>query len=137
MTTFFSHSQLFVFKALTDRILELKTVLKNTKMIKIKNDSTTIQLKNTTIIAPKSDIIVENVNFILQPGEKVLIIGANGIGKTSIFRVLKGLWNVKEGEVYSPEGAYFLYVFLMTEKYYISELSFFKATKFLFMSKFK
>ncbi|MDX3909241.1 MAG: type I secretion system permease/ATPase [Sphingobium sp.] len=43
--------------------------------------------------------ILRGVSFALRPGEMMGIIGASGSGKSSLARVLLGLWPVRHGEV--------------------------------------
>lgn len=43
--------------------------------------------------------ILENINFELEPGEKLLISGGNGSGKTTLLKILLGLNNDFDGTV--------------------------------------
>ena len=44
------------------------------------------------------------VSFTAQPGEAVIVTGPNGIGKSSLLRVLAGLGRVDEGRITRPAG---------------------------------
>lgn len=48
-------------------------------------------------IAPKIEF--RNVSFIVYPGEKVSLVGINGVGKTTIIKLLARFYDVTEGEV--------------------------------------
>lgn len=48
--------------------------------------------------------VLSGIEFTLEPGELVCLIGANGAGKSSLIRCLDGLWRPGEGEV-SIDGA--------------------------------
>ena len=37
-----------------------------------------------------TDVILKNISFALNDGDKLGIIGVNGAGKTSLFRILTG-----------------------------------------------
>lgn len=36
--------------------------------------------------------IVRNLSFLLREGERLLLVGASGVGKSSLLRALRGLW---------------------------------------------
>ena len=43
--------------------------------------------------------ILANVSFIIEEKEKVALVGINGAGKTSVFRLLTGEWTADEGVI--------------------------------------
>jgi ATPase subunit of ABC transporter with duplicated ATPase domains len=48
---------------------------------------------------PGGDLLFSNVSFRVSPGEHVGLVGANGVGKTTLLRVLTGELAADEGEV--------------------------------------
>jgi ATP-binding cassette subfamily B protein len=49
---------------------------------------------------PKSDInVLENVSFTVQPGQMIALVGRSGSGKTTIAKLLLGLYQVTEGQI--------------------------------------
>lgn len=44
-------------------------------------------------------IVLENVNFSLEKGELVGLIGRNGSGKTTLFRTIAGHYLLDDGEI--------------------------------------
>ena len=48
-----------------------------------------LEFQNVSLSLQKKEVL-KNVNFIINPGEIVAILGASGTGKTSIFRLLLG-----------------------------------------------
>jgi len=61
-----------------------------------------IALENVTVVTPKRDqTLARNLSFELLSGG-LLIVGGSGYGKTSILRVLGGLWDSGEGKVIRP-----------------------------------
>ncbi len=51
-----------------------------------------------------TDIILKDVSFSVNDGDKVGIIGVNGAGKTSLFRVISGEYSPDSGAVYVQKG---------------------------------
>ncbi|MEL6439947.1 MAG: ATP-binding cassette domain-containing protein [Cyanobacteria bacterium J06621_8] len=47
-----------------------------------------------------SDLLLQNISFKIQPGEKIGIIGASGAGKTSLLRLLNNLVSPSAGTIY-------------------------------------
>src|SRR5471032_1903298 len=45
------------------------------------------------------DLLFSDVSFRVSPGEHVGVVGANGVGKSTLFRVLTGALPADEGEV--------------------------------------
>lgn len=43
--------------------------------------------------------IVRNLNFEIKPGEKVALAGSDGCGKTTIIKLLCGLYQIRKGEI--------------------------------------
>lgn len=59
-----------------------------------------IEFKNVSFSYPGTDKkILDNINFTINPGESVGIIGSNGSGKTSIEKLILGLYDPDEGSI--------------------------------------
>lgn len=50
-----------------------------------------IEFKNVSFSYNGTNMVVENLNFTIRPGEAVGLIGANGTGKSTIMKLLLGL----------------------------------------------
>ena len=48
--------------------------------------------------------LLESANLTVQPGDRVAIVGANGAGKSSLFKLLLGQLSQEQGEVSLPGG---------------------------------
>jgi ATP-binding cassette subfamily D (ALD) long-chain fatty acid import protein len=79
-----------------------------------------ISFHNIPLKTPNDNLLVKDLSFHIKQGDNLLIIGPNGCGKSSLFRILGGLWDVEDpGKIivpydkrdlfYLPQRSYFTY----------------------------
>ncbi|KAF4441800.1 ATP-binding cassette subfamily D (ALD) member 2 [Fusarium acutatum] len=91
-----------------------EAVLKGRGTVHESNDITFI---NVPIISPNGDVLIKALSFTLKHGDHLLVVGPNGCGKSSLFRILGGLWPVYGGTVYKPP---FHAIFYIPQRPYLS-----------------
>jgi ATP-binding cassette, subfamily B, bacterial len=58
------------------------------------------EFRNVSFAYPRrSKAVLENVNFRLEPGERMALVGANGHGKTTIVKLLTRMYDPTSGQV--------------------------------------
>lgn len=67
--------------------------------------SGTLHVDQLAVGLPNGQEIVHLTDFVIAPGERVLVTGPSGSGKTSLFRALGGVWPFGTGTVRVPAGA--------------------------------
>lgn len=71
--------------------------------IERREEGRSIEISSLRVMTPYIDVSLDADPLILAPGERVLLRGASGSGKTILFRALAGLWNMGEGRMLMPD----------------------------------
>jgi ABC-type multidrug transport system fused ATPase/permease subunit len=86
-----------------ERVLEITDAprnvedLPNAKDIKIEKGK--LELENVTFGYVKDRPVLNNVTFMVQPGEKIAILGATGSGKSSLIYLIPRFYDIQTGSI--------------------------------------
>lgn len=58
-----------------------------------------VEFKNAFFTYPNSDFKINNFNLYINPGEKVAIVGRNGVGKSTLVKLLMRFYDVDNGSI--------------------------------------
>ncbi len=72
--------------------------------------TTALTLKDTTIRLPDGSVLLGHVATTIKRGEHTLVTGPSGIGKSTLFRALSGIWPFGEGTVEVPASARLMFL---------------------------
>jgi putative ATP-binding cassette transporter len=73
-------------------------------------DTGVLSIEKLEIASPSGATMLKEKKIDIKPGERVLIVGEAGTGKTLLFRALAGLWPWGSGTITRPKGKDVLYV---------------------------
>lgn len=59
-----------------------------------------IEFKHVSFAYPGSDhLVLKDINFHIQPGERIALVGLNGAGKTTLIKLLTRLYDPTDGQI--------------------------------------
>jgi ABC-type uncharacterized transport system fused permease/ATPase subunit len=70
----------------------------------VSHDDSVVEYKNVSFASPGNKLVLRDINLSVPRGGRsnLLIMGPSGVGKSSILRVLGGLWPVLDGTITKP-----------------------------------
>ena len=87
------------------KLLDNKEMIVNNDKLKIENNiSGKLEFKNLWFAYNKKDYVLRNINFKINPGNVLAIVGSTGSGKTSIINLINRFYEFNKGEVYLDDN---------------------------------
>ena len=110
-----NYSSLAAWRATTDRLTSFDDSMKALAQQLRAPEATTLiadhdrlTTQDLTVRLPSGQTLLSGESVSVQPGERVLVKGPSGSGKSSLFRSLAGIWPHASGQVQLPAGAMFI-----------------------------
>ena len=76
----------------------------------VKGGTESMKFEDVPILTPNGDVLIPKMNFEIKPGMNMMIIGPNGCGKSSLFRIMGQLWPVAGGTLHKPSQDKIFYI---------------------------
>jgi putative ATP-binding cassette transporter len=113
-----SYGSLADWKATVDRLLTFQDAIENARLRalepagirRVPNGEAGLRAEHIELRLPDGRVIVSDMNLSVAPGERVLISGPTGAGKSTLFRALAGIWSFGSGQVHVPADARLLFL---------------------------
>ncbi len=80
------------------------------RIVYTEGDPGEISMEGLEIVSAANADMLKETKVVVKAGERVLILGAPGTGKTQLFRALAGLWPWGAGRVTRPAGEQIFYL---------------------------
>jgi putative ATP-binding cassette transporter len=76
--------------------------------VNVKGSGGVVRLRDVTVNLPDGTKLLEHADLTFSAGHSIVITGRTGSGKSTLFRVLAGIWPFGRGEVEVPPNSLFL-----------------------------
>tara|TARA_B100001778_G_scaffold172385_3_gene141756 strand:+ start:220 stop:1986 length:1767 start_codon:yes stop_codon:yes gene_type:complete len=87
------------------KLLDTKEMIVNNDKFKIENNiSGKLEFKNLWFAYNEKNYVLKNINFKINPGNVLAIVGSTGSGKTSIINLINRFYEFNKGEIYLDEN---------------------------------
>lgn len=100
MQSILNIKQFGIYYEALEKYMNVPAKMREGKQLSINDNIYRIEFRNVSFSYTKdSPYILKNINIIINPNEKLSIVGENGAGKTTFVKLLCRLYNPTEGEI--------------------------------------
>ncbi len=108
-----SYGQVATWKATVDRLLTFQAALDTAEAagtraerIEIeRNGFHAVRANHLNLALPNGHTVVSDLSIDVEPGDRLLIDGPTGVGKSTLFRAIAGIWPYGNGQIEMPADA--------------------------------
>ena len=83
---------------------------------RVEHEGAALRIQNLSVELDDGTVVVKDADVLIEPGERVLLVGESGTGKTTLTRAIAGLWPWGQGNIAVPSGVKMV---LMPQRPYI------------------
>lgn len=108
-----SYTSLAGLRATMDRLYGFEKIIiaaDDLASLPVNSGKSYLELKNLSVNLPNGNNLLSNINITLNSGDRLLIRGKSGIGKTTLLRTLAGLWSFASGEILQSSSLTSLFI---------------------------
>lgn len=113
-----SYGSLTGWKASVDRLLTFQAALEQAAAVAhrpgalqaVPQGADELRAEQVTLARPDGQAILDDATFAIQAGDRVLITGPTGSGKSTLFRAIAGIWPFGTGQIQVPKDAKLLFL---------------------------
>jgi len=110
-----AYTQFAAWKATVDRLVGFSESLERVRAQRAEGERAdapgeALALEGLRLEQPGGKVLLEATSLELKPGEHLLVTGATGAGKSTLFRTLAGIWPYWKGRIRLPRGARLLFL---------------------------
>ncbi|ENO85980.1 ABC transporter [Thauera linaloolentis 47Lol = DSM 12138] len=104
----YKYKELALLRSVYRRLVEFERVLAHPSdartLLEPAPDATAIEVRGLRLRLPDGSALGDTLDWRIAPGERWLIRGPSGVGKSTLLRALAGLWPHGSGEIAMPAG---------------------------------